>query len=239
MKNGELFSLGGVSSMIQAVFYAVAVAALAFIPREQITGDMGRFTPSFAERPEPLVLLCVSFIALSVLGIISVVPATAQLLSERSDAWMVAGRNVAYLSLSVTAIYFVWFLWGVPARVAAFQSGDAAVRSVLDLYNPHAPMDWVVWFTFGGMGLWVAIVGVLGRRTGVLPRKFAWVCALKAGGFWIVVAGTLLGSFEIGAAGAVIGGLFGGVSYHVWLGKVLLNSGGAHASRTVPHPSCA
>ena len=82
-------------------------------------------------------------------------------------------------------------------------------------------MNWIGWFAFGGMGLWVAVVGILVWIRRVLPRGFAAVCAIKTIGFWIILLGIVIDDFMTAKTGAVIGGLIGGTLYHTWLGIAL------------------
>ena len=176
---------------------------------------MSQFVNSYTINPWPLIVMSTSFIILGFLGVVSVIPATAGIFPEKDRGWVTIGKNVALFSLSVTTIYFVWFLATMSERINLFQLGHT-------ISNPHAPMNWIGWFAFGGMGLWVAVVGILVLLRGVLPKGFAAVCAIKTLGFWLILTGIVLGNIIIAEVGAVIGGIIGGASYHAWLGVALL-----------------
>lgn len=207
-----LFKLGGVSSLLQALLYVITVVSLYFVPVEQITGDMAQLVSSFSLNSLPLTVMSLSFVFLGFLGVVAVVPATAAMLGNKDDGWIVFGRNVALLCLSVITVYYVWFL--------SFLSGlsDLTILSA----NPHAPMNWVSWFMFGGMGLWVVVVGSLSWKRKLMPRGFVAFCAIKTIGFWVILAGVIFGNILVCKVGAVLGGLIGGFAYHTWLGINLI-----------------
>lgn len=202
MKTKQFFKIGGVSSLIQSLLYIVAVIAIAFTPIEQITGNMAQFIKSYTADPLPLTVMSLSFTILGLLGFFSVAPATAAMFSNKYKVWVFIGKHIALLCLLLTSVYFIWFLAVIPN---------------IPLNSLHTPMNWIGWFTFGGMGLWVVIVGILVWVSGILPRGFAVVCAIKTFGFWLILAGIIFDSFSTAKVGAVIGGLFGGPIYHIWL----------------------
>ncbi len=205
---------GSAASVLQAFFYVTAVTAAAFTPEEQIVGTMAQFSAAYSGNALPTIVMSLSFVFLGLLGLGAVVPATASLFPEKDMGWITFGKNIAMLSLSAITIYFTWFLATLHERVALFRAGGFSL-------NPHAPMNWIGWFAFGGMGLWVVIVGMLVWVRGVLPKGFVFVCAVKAIGFWVILAETLLDSYSIAKTGAVAGGLIGGTLYHLWLGIAL------------------
>ncbi len=218
----SLARLGGISSIVQAVAYVVAVVAVMFMPLERITTSTADFAAFYSANPAPITMLGLSLIALGVLGITSVVPATAALLGEVHSSWVTLGKNIAFLSLGVIVVYYTWFLSSVSGYVEAYNSGDAVVKVVVSTSDPHVPLNWVGWFIFGGMGLWVAVVGTIVFLTGVLHRGFIIACAIKTGGFWIALAGIALHHIPLAMLGTVIGALIGGTLYHLWLGIALL-----------------
>lgn len=215
MENATLFRFGGIASLMQSFFYVSAVTAVGFIPPEQISGDMMQFVASYADNRLPLMVMAISFIFLGILGLVAVVPATSAFCGDDNGGWISVGRITASLCLSVITVYFTWFLGTMHERIALFNAGFPEA-------NPHAPMNWVAWFAFGGMGIWVTIVGTQVWLNGALPKGFSAVCAVKALGFWVVLAGVLFDSYATARAGAVIGGLIGGTAYHFWLGTALV-----------------
>ena len=213
--------LGGTASLVQAALYVVAVAAMALAPAQQITGSPSQVAAGFLANPWPLGVMSAAMVLCCLLGLGAVVPATVALFPEERTGWLVFGRNLAVLCLSVTVVYYTWLLFALPERAALSRAGDAASAYLLAASAPAVPLGWVASFTFGGMGLWVVIVGVLARRRAVLPRGFAVVCAIKALGFWTILAGILSGKLLVTQVGAAVGGLVGGPLYHVWIGVVM------------------
>jgi hypothetical protein len=213
---------GGIASLLQAVAYITASLAAMNLPLEKMANDTAAFVAFHAAHPAPLFVLGFSLLALSVLGLGAVVPATGALLDDATTAWVAFGRNVALLSLGVIAAYYTWFLCTLPDFVSAYQSGDAAARTALRIADPKVPMNWVGWFMFGGMGFWVAIVATASRLKKRLPRAFVVACALKTGGFFVALAGIVLHDVPVAIAGTAVGALVGGTFYHAWLGIELL-----------------
>lgn len=183
---------------------------------------MDKFAASYPTNPVPLTIMCLALIVLGLLGFIAVVPATAALFEEENNGWVTFGKNIALLSLAVIVVYYTWFLATTPATVALYNTGDAVTKTAITVNDPKVPFNWVSWFMFGGMGLWVAVIGALIFAKGTLPRGFGVVCLIKTCGFWIALAGITLGQFSIVETGAIIGGLVGGPIYHIWIGTALL-----------------
>lgn len=220
MMTKDMVRIGGASSIIQAVIYAAAVIAYSLTPPDQIAQGIDKFVVSYSANPEPLTILCFSIISLSVLGLISVVPATATLFKEEDRGWVTLGKQIALLSLSVIVAYYTWFLATTPARIALYSAGDAMIKAAITANDPSVPVNWVAWFMFGGMGFWVAVVGTLVylKKTPFLSRGFCVACLMKAGGFWIALAGIAFGNVSLITIGAITGGLIGAPLYHVWIG---------------------
>lgn len=219
----NLVGMGGASSILQAAIYAAAVIAYGLTPPEQIAHGTAKFVESYSAHPGPFTVMCFSFIALSVLGFTSVVPATATLFREQDKGWVTFGKHIALLSLAVITAYYIWFLATTPGRIALYNTGDAMMKAALTAHDPSVPVNWVAWFMFGGMGFWVAVVGTLVylNKTPFLSRGFCVACLMKAGGFWIALAGIVLGNASLITFGAITGGLIGAPLYHVWIGLAM------------------
>jgi hypothetical protein len=203
---------GAIASLLQAIAYVTASLAAFQIPLDRVTSDLSGLSAYYQRSPVPLTVLSLSLVGLAVLGIGAVVPVTGELIGVARRGWALFGRNVALLCLTVVCAYYAWYLWALP-RLAA--DGAAAT-------NPQAPTNWVVWFMFGGMGLWVAVVGVVGvfvERT--LPKGFVAPCLVKTVGFWLVVAGVSVDNLSLAILGVLIGALVGGTAYHLWLAALL------------------
>lgn len=218
----SLARVGGAFNLVQAAAYLVAGAAALFIPLERVGHDTSSFVAFYSASPAPYTILGLALIVLGVLGFTGVVPATAALLDEPRNGWVTFGKSVALLSLAVIVVYYTWFLSTMPAFVSAYLAAPASLGPALALSDPHAPANWVAWFIFGGMGLWVVVVGVVGRRQGSLPRGYGWACAIKTVGFWIALAGVISQILPLAKAGVAIGVLVGGPLYHAWLGVHML-----------------
>lgn len=185
----------GILSFLQAFLYLILVLTL--------------FAITNSQNHLYIIILYASFIFLACIGFTTVAPATALLFSEEAADWSMMGKNLALLCLSVTIIYFSWLL--------------------INYTNQHIPMvlnlltifQWVGWFTFGGLGLWVAIVGWLTFITHRLPRHFILPCITKTLGFWIILIGIFKSNLMITQIGVIMGALIGGPWYHSMLGYFL------------------
>jgi hypothetical protein len=225
----SLARVGGVANLLQSAAYLVAGAATLFIPLERVSRDTEGFTAFYAAHPAPFIVLALALIALGILGFTAVVPATAALLGEPRSGWVTFGKSVASLSLAVIVVYYTWFLSTISSFVAAYRMAPPHLKAAIAVNDPHVPANWVTWFIFGGMGLWVVVVGLTGRRGRTLPRGFGWACAIKTAGFWIALAGVLADRIVVAQVGVVLGVLVGGPLYHAWLGIEML--------RVSRHPS--
>ncbi len=184
----------GTLSFLQGFLYIISVLALFAIP--------------YSQNQIYSVTLFSSFICLAFIGFMTVAPATALLFSEVAD-WAMMGKNLALLCLSVTMIYFSWLL---------VHYTNQQIPQILDQLTIFR---WIGWFTFGGLGLWVAIVGWLAFITKKLPRSFILPCLIKVLGFWIILIGIFKGSITIAQVGVLMGALIGGPWYHGMLGYYL------------------
>ena len=224
MEKRSLMKLGGSCSMIQSVLYFIAVGALSQTPLIDLLGQgraqgMEIFMTSYSINPWPVIIMCLSFIFLGLLGFIAVAPATAVFFEEQENGWLTIGKHLGMLCLAVITVYYIWFLSIMPAKSALYNSSGSVTKSIIaTVYNPQEPSNWISWFMFGGMGLWVAAVGAAAYQNRVLSKGFVVVCAVKTGGFWIAHVGIILGQAPLAITGAIVGGLFGGPVYHAWLG---------------------
>jgi hypothetical protein len=218
----SLARIGGVFNLLQSAAYLVAGAAALFVPLERVSGSTEGFAAFYAAHPTPFTVLALALIALGILGFTGVVPATAALLDEPRSGWITFGKNVALLSLAVIVVYYTWFLAMVPSFVADYRAASPDLQPAIAVNDPHVPANWVTWFIFGGMGLWVVVVGATGHRGRMLPRGFGWACVIKTTGFWIALAGVQGGSILLAQVGVVVGVLVGGPLYHAWLGIEML-----------------
>jgi len=173
----------------------------------QITGNREQFAISSSINPFPLVIVSIIFIILGLLGLLFVAPATMAMFRGKNTVLVSLGKCISSICLLATTSYYVWLLTVLPN---------------ISLNTLHTPLNWIGYFTFGGMGLFVAIVGVLVWISGIMPKGFVLVCAVKTLGFWTILLGIILSNFTIAIIGAVVGGLVGGVTYHTWLGIALL-----------------
>jgi len=219
--------IAGWCSMIQALLYPIAVIALAQTPLLAILGQdrlqgLESLMTAYNAHPWPLLLMCLAFVLLGLLGFAAVAPASAILLAEQDDGWLTFAKYLGLLCLAVITIYYTWLLATLPEWVARHAASNAAARTILaHVFDPQEPPTWMSWFMFAGMGLWVAVVGRAVCRSKAFSKWFVVICGIKGGGFWLVHAGLVWQQVPLVVAGAIAGGLIGGPAYHLWLGIVM------------------
>jgi hypothetical protein len=216
-----VYKIAGILSISQSLLYISAVIALLLMPKNQLLGSMDQFAHSYNQNPYYFITMSLSFILLGLLGFIAVAPATAKILSVKHKGLATIGKYIALLCLSITTIYFTWLLTTTDKEVAMYLHGDEITKKVLSILHPHAPFNWIAWFTFGGMGVWVFIVGWLNYDNKTMPKGFAFACVAKVCGFWLILLGIVTQIWLLILIGAVIGGLIGGPLYHLILGYYL------------------
>ncbi len=218
----SLAKIGGISHIIAGVIFILLFIGLAMAPIYQITRDADKFITSYSANPVPLTAICLLLVIAGLLAFGSVVPSTAALFEEKNEGLTKLGKYIGQLSVAVTSVGFSAFLIITRALVESYNTGDAATKAIITaIWNPMLFFKWVSLFTFGTLGLWVVIVGILVFTKGVLPKSYVIICALKSGGFWICLAGVMLENILMLKIGAVIGILIGGSLYHLWQGIFL------------------
>ncbi|MBC2714221.1 MAG: hypothetical protein HF978_02830 [Desulfobacteraceae bacterium] len=229
-KNILFLKISGACSIIQSFLYIIAVAALSQTPLLDLLGQsriqgMELFMRSYPANPWPLMIMCLAFIFMGLLGFIAVAPATELFLKEQENGWLTLGKHLGMLCLAVITVYYTWFIVTMPEKAALYSISDSATKSLIaKIYDPQEPSSWISWFMFAGMGLWVAAVGSAAYRNKTLSKGFTLICAVKTGGFWLAHAGIIFQQAPLAIIGAVAGGLIGGPAYHVWLGIAMRRS---------------
>jgi MFS family permease len=196
MLKKRLYKIAGFCSIIQAVLYIIIVGLFALIFQNQNSLETN-FVMNYS-----LTIICWSLVFLALLGFI-VAPMTASLFDKKYKVLANLGKLIALLSLFVMVSYYMIILLGKPSNINLLP-------------------NLVGWFMFGGMGLWVVIVAILTLITSNLPKRFSVICTIKTIGFWIILIGLILNQISLIKIGAIIGGLIGGVIYHIWLGAIFL-----------------
>ncbi len=226
----SLGKISGISNIIQAILMIIAVIAFALTPVNQIpigqaSHSMDKFAVSYSTNPIPLNIALWSFLIMALLAVTTVMPATATLFNEEDNGFVIFGRNIGMLSAAVMVVYFAWLIIMIPERVVLYNTGDAITKAIIAANDPIPYFKWISLFMLGGVGLWVTIVAALSHVRKILPKWFVVVCIVKFTGFWIALAGIILGQISLAKIGIVLGVLIGGSIYHFWLGTTLWRMG--------------
>lgn len=161
---------------------------------------------------------CTGFFALGVIGPVGrlLQPSTGGLASGLVEWAMV----LAYLGYGVNTVSYVRLLGGESRRAAAFAEGDEAVREAIQSFSLVLDADG--WLTFGGIGVFFAIINLAALRTGRWPHTLALVGLASAIASWTALVGFLLDNDALLSVAAGLGGVVLAPIWWLWIGRILL-----------------
>lgn len=203
--------VGGVCAILVGLLTALAGITYLLLPeaqRLQVPGD--RILPSFAEDGSVLRLELLELGLLGIFGL-GAVAALSRLVAPDVRGWVRWASTIATVGFAVTAVGQFITLERLPRVATAFVTGDqgtqaalaAAWKSTLDPYGL---------FGFGGVGLWVLVLSVLGLRHNQAPRAL-WSLGIVVGILYELVP---LGQIVESSGLIVFTGLAGGIVAAVW-----------------------
>lgn len=221
MKDHSLNQLGGICSILLGVSYILIGALFLLLPAAQRVGSGASpdaFFRSFAQNPTLHTVYYWVF-ALGAVVALGAVPAISESVRSVNEGWMRWVSNLAFLGFAVTAIDYFRMLGLQPGRAVAYVAGDATTQAVLAAPGYTAGLDVNGWLGFGGVGLWVLVVSLLGLRAGTWPKPLSYVGIAVAVLYALVVVSFV---FEIAATllpiVAGLGGIVAAPIWYIWIG---------------------
>jgi Domain of unknown function (DUF4386) len=214
--------VGGVCAMLVGVLTALAGITYLFLPEAQRLQVPGaELLPSFAEAGSVLRLELLELGLLGIFGL-GAVAALSRLAAADRSGWVRWASTIATVGFAVTAVGQFITLERLPRVADAFVAGDQATQAALAAVW-KSTLDPYGLFGFGGVGLWVLALSILGLRLNQAPRAL-WALGLAVGILYeLVPAGQLVESSALIVFTGVAGGILAAVWYF-WAGLLTVRA---------------
>jgi Domain of unknown function (DUF4386) len=220
MKDKTLGRLGGICSSLLGILYLLIGITYLLLPAEQKQGAATDvFLTSFAQNPTTQIIQFWLFALSGLIGI-AVVLAVSENVRSGNEGWVRWTSNLAILGFAVVAINNFRSLGFQPGLAAAYLTGDAVTRTVIEFGGPFS-LDPQNWLGFGAVGLWVLVVSLLALRAGTWPKLLSYAGMATAVAYWLVVAGAILNQETLITIAAALGGIILAPIWYIWTGRRL------------------
>lgn len=217
-------SVGGVCAIMVGLLTALAGITYLLLPeaqRLQVPGD--RILPSFAEDGSVLRLELTELGLLGIFGL-GAVAALSRLVAPDVRGWTRWASTIATVGFAVTAVGQFITLERLPRVATAFVAGDQGTQAALAAVW-KSTLDPYGLFGFGGVGLWVLVLSVLGLRQNQAPRAL-WSLGIAVGMLYeLVPLGQIVESSGLIVFASIAGGTLAAVWY-LWAGLKALRASG-------------
>ena len=212
--------LGGICAILIGVINVLLVIYVVFTPAEQRYGT-GAFLEYYAESSVALSVAWVMLTTILVL-VFAVVPAVGDHLRSEGGEWIRAASVYAIVGFAVMAVSFLTLIGKASDLAQAYVTGDEATRAAMEAIG-LPELDPNGWLMFGGAGVWMLTVSVIGLRSGKLHKLHSLIgipCGLC---YWATVFADIftLEALNLVAAG---GGAILAPIWYTWMGIRLLKA---------------
>jgi hypothetical protein len=199
---------GGTAAILLGVSYVVAGVGYVLLPEGQRSGDPGVLLRSLAEDGLAAFYAVNWALVVGAVLALAAVPAITALVERAGPSVAGWARRVAYVGFAVAGVQYARLVTLAPEDAFRYVGTDDPVQqAAIRGDSLHTLLDPEQWFIFGGVGLWVITVGVLGLRSNAIPRILGW-SALAAGAmYWLAVLGNVVGAVELITVAAILGGV--------------------------------
>ncbi len=215
---------GGGAAICLAVLTALAAVAYALLPAEQRLGVPGRqLLPSFAANPMPLQLEMGLLTLMGVVGL-AVVRPIRRLLS-RDDPWLRWASMLAIVGYAIGAVGNSLVMGRLPGIANAFVAADDAGKGVIAVFWRTTLDPFGLW-SFGAVGVWLLVVGIVAWRSRGLSRFGAYL-AIAAGVAHVAIPVVLLLSASSALAILAPVAAVVMVAWFAWVGLLLWRRAGS------------
>jgi hypothetical protein len=204
--------LGGWASILLGTSYLAFATAAPGIPPDQVLGaSTEAFLLSLAENSTNFsLLLWIGFIgAIVALPAVQAITGLVREVNEGLTRWT---ATLATAGFVIAALDFRRTLALLPEEATAFAEADRDFQEVILGDNLHLPLDPERWFSFGAVGVWILVVGILALRGRRLPSPLGYLAIATALSHWLIVLGDelelwLLANLAMGGR-SVFGSIF-------------------------------
>jgi hypothetical protein len=221
MKDHTLTRLGGLCAILVGISYLVIGVCYASLPIEQRpAGDPAKLLASVAQNSTIILIEYWAF-ALGAVLALAAVPAISERVRSVHEGLVRWTSSLAFIGFAITGITYFRLIAQVPRRAMLFESGDAALRTILAATQPDLYLDPQGWLGFGAIGFWVLVVSVLALRANIWPKPLGYVGIVAGALYCLVVAGYVSGTETLTAIAAALGGIILGPIWYIWHGILL------------------
>jgi hypothetical protein len=188
MKDNSLARVGGICAILVGIFYIMTGVTYLLIPPEQNVGSIPEQFLASLLRDRTVLMLNYSGFILGAIFAFGAIPAISELARPANEGLVRWFTTLAYLGFALTAITYLRLVEYQPILAARFANGDAVTKAVMaGNVATLAGFDGQGWLRFGGVGLWVATVSLLGLRQGTLSKGPAIVGVCAGVLYWCIV----------------------------------------------------
>jgi hypothetical protein len=213
--------IGGICSILFGIAVGVTAISYLLMPVEQQTwSDPGAYLASYAEGSTAATIENWAEALGAIFAVAMVLAVSAKVLSV-SEGWTRWLSTLAIVGFAAMAIEAFRELALTPGRAATYVAADAATRAAIAENQYLVLLDPVGWFTFGGVGTWLLAVNLLALRGNVWPNLLAYVGAVAAIAYLLILAGTFL-QIDALSSVAAAAGVVVGPAWAIWVGLLLV-----------------
>jgi len=233
MKDTSLARIGGYAGIgVAALSIIYAIAYLFITPAAQRGADSAAFYASFAADPTGRQLANLCFVISGIIGTF-VVAGVAERLRSFSEGWSRWALVVGSVALIATGVHGFWSMALTPTLANLYNNGDAATKAaVAVLRSAPVPADPVELFTFGFIGLWAIVVGLLILRGADLPRRLGYLAVVAGVDMLLLFGADITSSATLILVTGGLASLILGPAMWAWLGLALLRGASPATART-------
>jgi hypothetical protein len=210
---------GGTTAILLGISYVVAGISYVLLPEGQRSGDPDVLLRSLAEDGLAAFYAVNWALVVGAVLALAAVPAITALVERAGPSVAGWARRVAYAGFAVAGVQYTRLVTLAPEDAFRYVGTDDPIQqAAIRGDSLHTLLDPEQWFIFGGVGLWVITVGVLGLRTKALPRALGLIAVAAGAMYWLVVVGNLVGTVQFITVAAILGGVVLAPTFYVWSG---------------------
>lgn len=187
------YRLAGVAAvLLAAVLVSIGVTYLFIPPGMKVvgTGDPAAYYRAMIEHPGPIFTLEWETVPLGLLGVVVVLGVTRYVRTDRTEGWLACTAVFAAFGFLLKTLDSLRGGALHQLRAAAWLAGDDSTRSAIGA--TRLTLDYLGWFAFGAVGLWVLAVNVSAVRQRLWDRWTGFAGAAFGVGFLLLMFGECL-----------------------------------------------
>jgi hypothetical protein len=215
--------LGGWASILTGITYAIfATVGPVLPPEQQLGASTEAFLLSLAEDSTGFrVALWVGFVG--AIFALAAVPAITGMVRQSNEGLARWAATLATGGFLIIALDLRRTLALLPEEASAFGRVDEDFREVILGDNLHLPLDPERWVSFGTVGFWLLVVGILALRDRRLPPPLGYLAVATGVSHWLIVLGDELELWMFSNL-AFGGRIVLGAVFFIWVGRFVFQS---------------